>query len=50
MSVLLGNGEHQYRVVEDWAQLPENWTFMDVAAVGCAQSARPNHSGSHVRI
>lgn len=33
MSVLLGNGEHQYRVVEDWAQLPENWTFMDVAAV-----------------
>ena len=33
MSVLLGQGEFKYKVVEDWAKLPENWFFMDVAGV-----------------
>jgi DNA-binding beta-propeller fold protein YncE len=33
MSVILGSGEHRYRVVEDWAKLPDGWTFKDVAAV-----------------
>ena len=33
MSVLLGQGEFKYKVVEDWAILPENWSFMDVAGV-----------------
>ena len=34
MSVVLGSGEHRYRVVENWAKLPDGWTFKDVAAVG----------------
>ena len=33
MAVILGSGEHRYRVVEDWAKLPEGWEFRDVAAV-----------------
>lgn len=33
MSVVLGSGDHRYRVVEDWAQLPDGWEMMDVAAV-----------------
>src|SRR5262245_26056706 len=34
MSVILGSGEHRYRVVENWAKLPDGWSFKDVAAVG----------------
>jgi DNA-binding beta-propeller fold protein YncE len=33
MSAILGGGEHRYRVVENWAKLPEGWEFKDVAAV-----------------
>ena len=33
MSVILGQGEHRYRVIEDWAKLPPGWSFRDVAAV-----------------
>ena len=33
MSVILGSGEHRYRVVENWAKLPDDWEFRDVAAV-----------------
>lgn len=35
MSTVLGSGEHRYRVVEDWAKLPDGWEFKDVAAVAC---------------
>ena len=31
MSVILGSGEHRYRVVENWAKLPDGWEFKDVA-------------------
>ncbi len=34
MSVILGSGDFRYRVVEDWAKLPEGWNLRDVAAVG----------------
>src|SRR5262249_30274374 len=34
MSVILGTGEHRYRVVANWAKLPDGWEFMDCAAVG----------------
>ena len=34
MSVILGSGKHRYRVVENWAKLPDGWEFRDVAAVG----------------
>ena len=33
MSVVLGSGEHRYRVVENWAKLPDGWEFKDVGAV-----------------
>lgn len=33
MSVILGQGEHRYRVVENWAKVPDDWQLMDVAAV-----------------
>ncbi len=33
MSAVLGSGEHRYRVVENWAKLPDKWELMDVAAV-----------------
>ena len=34
MSVILGSGEHRYRVIENWAQLPPGWSFDDVGGVG----------------
>jgi DNA-binding beta-propeller fold protein YncE len=33
MSVILGLGEHRYRVVENWAKLPDGWDLKDVASV-----------------
>ena len=33
MAAILGSGEHRYRVIENWARLPEGWEFKDVAAV-----------------
>ena len=38
--VVLGSGTHRYRVVEDWAKLPEGWEFKDVAAVACDSKDR----------
>ena len=31
--MILGSGNHRYRVLENWAKLPEGWEFKDVAAV-----------------
>src|SRR5205085_10611323 len=33
MSVVLGSGDDRYRVVENWAKLPDGWNLTDVAAV-----------------
>jgi len=33
MTSILGSGEHRYRVVENWAKLPEGWELKDVASV-----------------
>jgi DNA-binding beta-propeller fold protein YncE len=33
MAAILGTGENRYRVVEDWAKLPEGWELKDVASV-----------------
>ena len=32
MTAILGSGEHRYRVVENWAKLPDGWNLTDVAA------------------
>ena len=33
MPTILGSGEHRYRVVENWAKLPEGWNLTDAASV-----------------
>jgi hypothetical protein len=33
MPTILGSGEHRYRVVENWAKLPDGWHLTDVASV-----------------
>ena len=33
MEVILGSGEHRYRVAEGWAKLPDGFDLKDVAAV-----------------
>src|SRR5262245_26651668 len=34
MMVTLGTAQYTYEVAESWAQLPEGWSFREVAAVG----------------
>ena len=33
MTAILGSGEHRYRVVQNWARLPDGWQLTDVGAV-----------------
>ena len=33
MGSVVGNGEYQYEVIENWGTLPDQWTFHEVAAV-----------------
>ena len=33
MATILGSGTYRYQVISDWAQIPEGWSFTDVAAV-----------------
>ena len=34
MAAIVGTGDYSYRIVEDWAKLPDGWSFKEVAAVG----------------
>ena len=34
MAEIVGTGDFKYRVVENWAKLPDGWSFKEVAAVG----------------
>ncbi len=34
MATIVGTGDFKYRIVEDWAKLPEGWSFKEVGAVG----------------
>jgi DNA-binding beta-propeller fold protein YncE len=34
MSVILGEGDFRYCVAENWAHLPDGWSFKEVASVG----------------
>src|SRR3954449_4913772 len=34
MATIVGNGEYRYRIIENWAKLPDGWSFKEVAAVG----------------
>lgn len=33
MPAILGRGEHRYRVVDNFAKLPDGWQLTDVASV-----------------
>ena len=33
MTTTLGSGTYRYQVISDWAQIPDGWSFTDVAAV-----------------
>jgi len=33
VAVIMGTGAHTYQLVESWGNLPDGWTFLDVAAV-----------------
>src|SRR5271170_3171832 len=35
MAIIVGTGDFKYRIVEDWAKLPDGWSFKEVGAVGC---------------
>src|SRR6201997_109920 len=34
MAAIVGSGEYRYRIIENWAKLPDGWSFKEVAAVG----------------
>ena len=34
MTEIVGTGDFKYRIVENWAKLPDGWSFKEVAAVG----------------
>jgi outer membrane protein assembly factor BamB len=33
MAITVGHGEYRYNIVENWAKLPDGWSFKEVAAV-----------------
>src|SRR5215475_6113553 len=37
MAIIVGTGDFKYRIVEDWAKLPDGWSFKEVGAVGVDQ-------------
>ena len=34
MAIIVGDGDYKYRIIEDWAKLPDKWSFKEVGAVG----------------
>ena len=49
--VVLGSGAYRYRVVQNWAKLPEGWEFKDVAAVAVDSKDRVSlNRGEHPMI
>ena len=34
MPEIVGTGDFKYRIIENWAKLPDGWSFKEVAAVG----------------
>ena len=57
MAIIVGTGDFKYRIVEDWAKLPDGWSFKEVGAVGVdtkdnvyvLQSRRPSNHGVRSR-
>ena len=34
MAIIVGQGDYKYEIKENWAKLPDGWSFKEVAAVG----------------
>jgi len=34
MAIIVGTGDFKYRIIVDWAKLPDGWSFKEVGAVG----------------
>ena len=34
MATIVGHGDYKYEIKENWAKLPDGWSFKEVAAVG----------------
>src|ERR1700681_2781806 len=34
MPIIVGQGDYKFEIVENWAKLPDGWSFKEVAAVG----------------
>ena len=34
MATIVGQGDYKYEIKENWAKLPDGWSFKEVAAVG----------------
>src|ERR1700720_657088 len=52
MPTILGSGEHRYRVVENWANLPAGWNLTDVASVAVDSKDRIHvfNRGAHPMV
>jgi NHL repeat len=52
MSTVFGSGDYIYRIVDDWAKLPDGWRLGDVAGVGVDSGDRVYlfHRGEHPLI
>ena len=37
-SMIIGSGQFRYRVIADWAKLPNGWSFKEVGGVGVDRS------------
>ena len=40
MSVIVGSGDFRYRVIQNWARVPDGWSFKEVGAVGVDRNDR----------
>src|ERR1035437_1056917 len=32
--VIVGSGEYRYEMIENWAKLPDGWSFAEIAGIG----------------
>ena len=50
MSVILGEGDFRYEVVEGWGELPPGWNYGDVGGVGVdARTTSTSSTAARIR-
>jgi hypothetical protein len=45
-SMIVGSGQFKYRVIAEWAKLPDGWSFKEVGGVGVDRHDNVYASGS----